>query len=228
MEVTLIGQSTLLIKMSGVSMMTDPWWGQFEFLRAVPLAMDPGKLESLDLMLVSHNHVDHWSDPAIRLAARLGSHIIGSKKAVARARKLGITKVTVLSPGASAQFKGLVISAVPAVHPFAADAVGFVVQGEKTFYFSGDTRYAPLVKNALEGTRLEVAFLQAACSTYPFIGKDGMEIPDIVAFAQELKPDVVVPIHYQVKGKVLTSPELRKIDVPCKLTVLEPGSTSVI
>ena len=63
MEVSLIGQSTLLIRMSGISMMTDPWWGQFEFIRAVPVSMDPEKIDNLDLMLVSHNHIDHWSDP---------------------------------------------------------------------------------------------------------------------------------------------------------------------
>jgi L-ascorbate metabolism protein UlaG (beta-lactamase superfamily) len=228
MEVSLIGQSTLLIRMSGISMMTDPWWGQFEFIRAVPVSMDPEKIDNLDLMLVSHNHIDHWSDPAIKLAARLGSEIIGSKKAVERARKRGLKNLKALLPGESCEYKGLKILAVPADHPFAPDAIGFVVKGEQTFYFCGDTRYTPLIRKALTGIEIDVAFLQVACSNYPFIGKDGMEIPDVIRFAEELKPKVVVPVHYQVKGKVLDSKTLRSIKLSAKLAVLEPGSTCVI
>lgn len=228
MQVTLLGQSTLLINISGVCLMTDPWWGQFEFIRAVPLALDPEKLENLDLMLVSHNHIDHWSDPAIKLAARKGCQIIGSKKAVARARKKGLNKLTALSIGESTEYKGLKILAVPAVHPFAPDAIGFFVEGEQSFYFCGDTLYTPVVRDALAGKKIDVAFLQVACSTYPFIGKDGMEIADAVRFADELKPEAVVPVHYQVKGKVLESAALRSIKIAAKLVVLEPGSTSVI
>jgi len=228
MDVSLIGQSTLLINMSGVIMMTDPWWGQWESIRAIPKAMDPEDLEKLDLMLVSHNHIDHWSDPAIRLAARLGSRIIGSKNAVARARNKGITNLTALAPGGSCEFMGLKIVAVPAEHPFAPDAIGFVVTGEQTFYFCGDTRYTTAVKKALEGIHIDVAFLQAACSRYPFIGKDGMEMDDIARFASDLKPGTVVPVHYQVKGKVIATDVLRAMKLQSGLRVLEPGSTSTI
>ncbi len=228
MEVTLIGQSTLLVRMSGVLMMTDPWWGQWERIRAVPLGLEPDRLNNLDLMLVSHNHIDHWSDPAIGLAARLGTHIVGSKNAVARARKKGLTRLTSLAAGSSCQFRGITIQAVPAEHPFAPDAVGFVVSGEQTFYFCGDTRYTPAVKKALESTQLDVAFLQAACSDYWFVGKDGMELDDIARFAAELRPDTIVPVHYQVKGKVISTQDLRTMKLPVRLRVLEPGITSTI
>jgi len=228
MEVTLIGQSTLLVRMSGVLMMTDPWWGQWERIRAVPIAMDPETLNELDLMLVSHNHIDHWSDPAIRLAARLGTHIVGSKNAVVRARRKRLSNLTALAAGESCEFMGLKIMAVPAEHPFARDAIGFVVRGKQTFYFSGDTRYTPAIKNSLQGIRIDVAFLQAACSDYWFVGKDGMDMDDIARFASDLKPDTVVPVHYQVKGKVISTRDLRALKLPVRLHVLEPGITSTI
>jgi len=227
-EVTLIGQSTLLINMSGIVMMTDPWWGQWESIRAVPKAMVPDNLERLDLMLVSHNHIDHWSDPAIKLAARLGTHIVGSKNAVSRARRKGLTRLTALAAGSSCRFGSMTIQAVPAEHPFAPDAVGFVVSGDQTFYFCGDTRYTRAVKNSLEGIHIDVAFLQAACSHYPFVGKDGMELDDIARFAAELRPDTIVPVHYQVKGKVLSIEVLRAMKLPVQLRVLEPGITATI
>jgi L-ascorbate metabolism protein UlaG (beta-lactamase superfamily) len=228
MDVSLIGQSTLLIKMSGVLMMTDPWWGQWENIRAVPMALDPDKLEKLDLMLVSHNHIDHWSGPAIRLAGKLGCQVVGSKKAIERGRKKGITKLTALASGDKFTFQDLTILAVPAIHPFAPDAIGFVVSGEKTFYFSGDSRYKPPVRQGLKGISLDVAFLQVAASTYPFVGRDGMNLAEAASFVQEIKPKVVVPMHYQVKGKVLEPAALRMWQIPAKLVVLEPGTTSVI
>jgi L-ascorbate metabolism protein UlaG (beta-lactamase superfamily) len=190
--------------------------------------MDPDNLEKLDLMLVSHNHIDHWSDPAIKLATRLGTHIVGSKNAVARARRKGLTRLTSLAAGSSCELMGLTIQAVPADHPFAPDAVGFIVAGQQTFYFCGDTRYSPAVKKALEGIHLDVAFLQAACSRYPFVGKDGMELDDIARFASDLRPETIVPVHYQVKGKVISTQDLRAFKLPVRLIVLEPGITSKI
>jgi len=228
MHVSLIGQSTLLINMSGVLMMTDPWWGQWENIRAVPMSLDPDKIGGLDLMLVSHNHIDHWSNPAIALAGRLGCQVVGSKKAVERARKKGLTKLAALAPGDKFTFRDITILAVPAVHPFAPDAIGFVVSGEQTLYFSGDSRYKLPVKEALKGISLDVAFLQVAASTYPFVGRDGMDLAEAALFVQEIKPGVVVPIHYQVKGKVLEPAALRAWQIPARLVVLEPGTTSVI
>jgi L-ascorbate metabolism protein UlaG (beta-lactamase superfamily) len=177
MELTLIGQSTLLIRTSGISIMTDPWWGQFEFLRGAPIALDPETIDPVDVMLVSHNHVDHWSRPAILLAKRRGSLVIGSRKAARRARKAGCTDVVELAPGQRHDFRGVAFHAVPAFHPFARDAVGFIIKGEKTVYFSGDTRYTPALREALQAYAIDIALVQTACSSYPFVGKDGMNSP---------------------------------------------------
>ena len=220
---TLFGQSTLLIRMSGLSIMTDPWWGKFEFMRGVPIAMDPELIMQLDLMLVSHNHIDHWSNTAIELARRLGTTVVGSHKAARRAEKHGLEDSVALKSGDQYEFRGVVISAVPAFHPFAKDAIGFVVEGEKTLYFSGDTRYTPELEEALRRFELDVALLQAACSTYPFVGKDGMDLDSAARLAGTTKPKLVIPIHYQVRGKVLEREELEGWTVPVPVAVLEPG-----
>jgi len=228
MDITLIGQSTVFIKMSGLTMMTDPWWGQFEFIRGVPIAFNPDTLNQLDLMLVSHNHIDHWCTPAIRLAKKLDTHVVGSKKAVKRARKHGLTDVVALSPGDVHEYKGIKIHAVPALHPFARDAVGFVVEGEKTFYFSGDTEYTVELKSALTGFSLDVALVQVACSTYPLIGKDGMDLQGAAFLVDQVRPKVVIPIHYQVKGKIIDPDELRAWRTSSDIVVLDPGISYTI
>ncbi len=223
MEVTFIGQSTLLIEISGLSILTDPWWGTYEFMRGAPAALDPGTLERLDLMLVSHNHIDHFCRPAVRLARSLGATVVGSKRAAKRAERGGVGDVAALEPGDRWSTGGLTVTAVPADHPFAADAVGFVVEAEKTFYFSGDTRFDRVLVEALLGFDLDVAMLQVACSTYPLVGKDGMDLEAAALLASTVRPRLAIPIHYQVKGKVLQERELRAWDPGVPALVLEPG-----
>ncbi len=223
MEITLIGQSTLLIKISGISIMTDPWWGSFEFLRGVPLTVDPERIDPIDLMLVSHNHVDHWCKAAVRLAAARSIPVVGSVRAARRAGRGGVAEVTALSAGQSCTFRNLTIYAVPAFHPFAKDAVGFVVEGEKTFYFSGDTRYHPAIVEALKPFSIDCALLQTAASSYPLVGKDGMELPDAARLVSEVRPAVTVPIHFQVKGKIVDPAVLKRWKVASKLVVPGPG-----
>lgn len=228
MELTLIGQATVLIKMSGLTLMTDPWWGQFEFLRAVPIALAPESIGALDAMLVSHNHVDHWSAPAIGLAKRRGARIIASQKAAMRAVKSGHADTVSMRPGDEVRLGDIAVHAVPAFHPFAKDAVGFIIRGERTLYFSGDTRYTPELRDALLAFSIDVALVQTACSRYPLIGKDGMDLDDAARLVSEVKPGTVIPIHYQVKGKTISQEELQRWKVPVKLVVLEPGVPRVI
>ena len=204
-------------------MLTDPWWGRFEFLRGVPMAADPDLLERLDLMLVSHNHVDHWSKPAIMLARRQGASVVGSQKAARRALTYRLADVAAMKPGEKREFRGVTINAVPAFHPFAKDAIGFVVEGEKRFYFSGDTRFEPGLVAALKRFRLDVAMLQVACSTYPLVGKDGMDLESAARLAAAVQPGLVIPVHYQVRGKVLGAEELAAWKPSVPVAVLKPG-----
>ena len=226
---TLIGQSTVCIDIDGLVFMTDPWWGSFEFLRAVPLPVDPEKIEPIHYMLVSHNHIDHWCDRAIRLAQARDCEVIGSISAVKRAHKKGVKKINALTPGNSVNCNGVMITAVPAFHPFAKDAIGFIIQkGSVTIYFSGDTRYHELLQKALTPYSVTIAMIQVACSTYPIVGKDGMDIEAATRFVDEVKPQIVIPIHYQVKGKYLTKQDLENWSIRAKKIILLNGVKTLI
>jgi len=209
MKIKLIGQSTFQIKINNLVILTDPWFG-LPFLRATPLKTKPQEITKCDLMLVSHNHLDHFDNIAIELAKKLNSIIIGPGRVVKRAKKKG-AKTICLNYGDKTKIKDITISATFAQHTFSADAVSFFVQGENNFWFSGDTCYSKLLVWELKNLPpLDVAFLQIACAVY-FFKKDGLDLQDAVKLTKEIKPKIAVPMHYQIKGKLQNPKKFKEL-----------------
>jgi len=209
MRLTLIGHMTVRIELDGIALLTDPWFGPRTWLerrlapRTLPPALSPEEITALDALLVSHHHIDHLDEPALMLARRLGCAVIGSQGAARQARRAGVRDVVPLRAGETTTLGPLTIHAVPAEHPLASDAVGFVVIGTHSVYFSGDTRWTPALRAALSPFPLDVALVQAACAHYPLFGNDGMSLPDVAALARALRPRWTVPLHLHCAGKWL-------------------------
>lgn len=209
MKIKLIGQSMFQIKINNLVILTDPWLG-LPFLRAVPLKIKFEEFIKCDLMLVSHNHLDHFDNIAIDLAKKLNSIIVGPKSVIKRAEKKSIKTVLLNYPDEK-EILGLKIKAVFAQHTFSRDAVSFFVEGEKNFWFSGDTIYSDkLVAELKNLPSLDVAFLQIACARY-FFKKDGLNLNDAVKLTQEIKPKIAIPMHYQIRGKTQNPQEFKKL-----------------
>jgi L-ascorbate metabolism protein UlaG (beta-lactamase superfamily) len=207
MEITLIGHMTVLIELDGVRFLTDPWFGPCNIVEKIlaPRLVSPfigaEEMARIDAMLVSHNHIDHFDERAIGLARRTGCTVIGSTGVARRAEKSGLKNVIALREGDTAGFRGVEIFAVHAEHPLAADAIGTVVRGSKTAYFSGDTRLSQKTVDGLSRFSISVALAQGACAWYPLAGKDGMDLPDLIRFAELVGPEWTVPLHLDCVGK---------------------------
>jgi len=208
-RLTLIGHMTVHILLDGIALLTDPWFGPRGWLerclapRPLPPALAPDQIAPLDALIVSHNHLDHLDDRGLALARRPGCAVVGSEGVARRARRAGVREVVPLRPGESTTLGPLTIHAVPADHPLARDAVGFVVVGSRTLYFSGDTRRTEALVAALAPFDLDVALVQAACAHYPFFGDDGMSLPEAAALARAVRPRWTVPLHLHCAGKWL-------------------------
>lgn len=228
MRLTMVGQSTVIIETSGgLVLITDPWFSSFSFLRAVPAAMGPGDIPACDLLLASHNHVDHFDNAAVDFAIARGAGVIGSRRAAKRARKRGCARVWEVGPGDTVEYEGVKIHATSAYHPLAKDAVGFVVDAEKKLYFSGDTRRDKALVQEIKGFDVDVALVQVVCSTY-FGKEDGMNLAEAAKFIEEIGARVAVPIHYQVRGKSLDPRAFLELVPPPRGLVLPPGRPVVL
>ena len=231
MRLTLIGHMTVWIELDGVGLLTDPWFSPHGWLerrlapRAVPPALTPNELETFvsrrwatgDLqecaLLLSHNHMDHLDSVSLEIARRQGWTAVGSVKAARRAGKAGVEPAIALRRNEQTTLGGLTILAIEAEHPLAGDAVGFVLTGSRSCYFSGDTRFTGSLAEDLKSFDLDVALLQAACAHYPILGDDGMSLGEAASLARSVRPLWTVPLHLHCAGKWLDREAGQRIEM---------------
>jgi N-acyl-phosphatidylethanolamine-hydrolysing phospholipase D len=157
-SVTWIGHSTMLVRMDGVTFLTDPIFSD----RASPLSfagpkrlVRPGvpleELPPIDFVLLSHDHYDHTDLPSVAALARRGARFIVPLEMGALVREVGGEAIE-LDWWQHTEIKGVRVHCVPAQH-FCGRAVaddnrrlwaGWVVEGPtRRFYHAGDTGYFP-------------------------------------------------------------------------------------
>lgn len=206
----------------GKVVMTDPWL-KSSWLKIFPTPIDYKTVDRCDAVLISHAHIDHLDDATLDMVKRLGTLFVGSTKAAQRARKVGVADVVEMKEGDETEAVGLKVHAVFAEHPFAGDAIGFVIKGEKTIYFSGDTRYSAHLVEKVKPFKPDIAMVQIACATYH--KRDGMKIPDAARLVRELGPSVAIPMHFHDRFRHPDPEDFTRAlsDTEVRVDILRPG-----
>lgn len=183
LKITFIEHATLMFTFAGKIIHVDP---------CSSLA-DYGKLPKADLVLVTHDHSDHFDPQAIAAVRKDGTAVILTAKCAA-AFKGG----AVMKNGDVQTVQGLKIEAVPAYNiqhkrptgqPFHArgEGNGYVIQfGDKRVYVAGDTENTPEMKQL---KNIDIAFLPM---NLPYT-----MTPEMVAdAAKAFRPKILYPYHY--------------------------------
>ncbi|MHA1144499.1 MAG: MBL fold metallo-hydrolase [Candidatus Helarchaeota archaeon] len=144
-EITFVGHSTLLLKMNGIKIITDPILGRHpRYFILMRRRLKPGFTleqlldEKIDAILLSHSHLDHYHIPTLRRFPRETPLFVpkGYESRVQSAYK-HFTDIYELDLWQHELFNGIKITAVPANHP--RNAIGYVLEGDHVLYFPGDT-----------------------------------------------------------------------------------------
>lgn len=162
LQLTFVNHATLLIQHRGLNVLTDPVWsahagpfGRFGPRRHTPPGIAFDALPPIDVILLSHNHYDHFDMPTLRrLAKRFAqAHVITGLGNGPQARGAGFSRVDELDWWQAAPLtNGLGVTAVPAHHwsermPWNVNATltaGFVLTSpDGPVYFAGDTAMGP-------------------------------------------------------------------------------------
>jgi L-ascorbate metabolism protein UlaG (beta-lactamase superfamily) len=193
--ITWLGHATVLVELSGTRVLTDPLFRRrvAHLTRRVP-APDPGTLERLDAVLVSHVHRDHLDRASLR---RLPDDVPVFGPAGMRAFLPGGREVHELGEGDSVDLGPVTVRTTHAVHAVrrawrSIPAVGFLIEGERRVYFAGDTdRFEEM---AALGP-LDVALLPI-WGWGPTLGPGHMDARGAAETLALLRPRCVVPIHW--------------------------------
>lgn len=231
MRITKIGHSTFMIEVpGGRTILTDPWF-QGGPLRVRGPAIKEEEVTSCDLMLVSHDHFDHFDRPALKLARRLGSTIVAPPGLVRKLTGKGHSLAHSLSAGQTVSLPGdISITGVRAFHPapFTGEAIGFLIEaGEICLYFAGDTLYDARIVEQLAAPDLDLAFIPIGKVKLGF-KKVVMDQYDARELAVKLQPRRVIPMHYGAMRGTMVDPvsfqEALALDnIP--VTLLSEGET---
>ncbi|WP_432824567.1 MBL fold metallo-hydrolase [Dactylosporangium sp. CA-092794] len=218
---TFIGTATVLLRLGGFTLLTDPNFlhrGQRAYLghglwsrRRTEPALRPGQLPALDGIVLSHLHGDHFDRVARRELPR-ELPVVTTPQAARRLRTwefggalgLGVWEDVVWRRGDET----LRITAVPARHgPPAVDlampqTMGSIIDWEGDgrrlrVYVSGDTRFRPRVLReiprrfgAVDAALLHLGGTRILGVLVTMDARDG------VALAELVRPERIVPIHY--------------------------------
>ena len=166
------------------------WKGKVIYCDPVPTASYTG-LPKADLILLTHNHSDHFSTNTIDAVRGPGATIIAPQTVYSDLTPAQRAIATVLGYGASTNVQGLAVEAVYAYNSYHSPlgfGNGYVLTiGGSRIYISGDTGNAPEIR-AL--TNIDVAFV---CMNQPYT----MTVAEATNAVRAIRPKVVYPYHYR-------------------------------
>jgi N-acyl-phosphatidylethanolamine-hydrolysing phospholipase D len=156
-SLTWIGHATFLVRMDGVTFLTDPVFSNwaapiapFGAPRAVPPGVPLDELPAVDFALLSHDHYDHADRSSVKRLAKRGVRFVVPRGLGEWVRDAGGTAVE-LDWWQSVEINGVKIHCVPAQH-FSGRSLsdgnkrlwaGWVVSGPtRRFYHAGDSGYS--------------------------------------------------------------------------------------
>lgn len=205
-SIMFIGHSTALIHLNGVNILTDPNFNNWVSImhRSREAGMKIENLPPIDAILISHPHYDHLDKWTLEQLSK-EIPIVISKGNGERLSELGFTNVLELNPWDSLKIKNTKIIAVPAKHSGSRNspwgdypkALGYIIQGEKTVYFAGDTGIFEEMKDIGNYAKIDVALLPIGAYSPRWFMKDHhMDPEDALKAMRILMAKEMIPIHW--------------------------------
>ena len=185
--------------------------------------IDPFKINKnyndADIIFITHDHYDHYSEEDIIKVRKKDTFIIIPESLIQKAINNGFTKEKIISvvPNKKYTVLGIEFETVPSYninkkfHPKENNWVGYILELNKVrYYIAGDTDITDENRKVI----CDIAFL-------PIGGIYTMTYEQAAYLANEIKPKIVVPIHYgEIVGSKNDAIEFAKLiddEIQCKI-----------
>ncbi len=191
MDLTYFGHSTFQIETDGTTLLFDPFFSENPHTEVDPRTLDP------DVLLLTHAHFDHFSDTEAVLEES-DPLVIGNFEITQYVgQEFDHDAIQPLNEGGHVDFDWGSVEATHARHSssfpdgsYGGVPVGFVLElGDTVVYNTGDT--APFAEMQWVGDLWDVDVMLA-----PIGNVFTMGIYGALHSAEMVKPDLVLPLHY--------------------------------
>jgi len=222
------GQASFAARGGGTTVLLDPFLSAYDGrLHDSPLA--PEECVGIDVVLCSHEHVDHLDVPSIEpiATASPGAVFVVPSPIVDMVTEAGVgpDRVVGMQPGGSMEIGGMTVHAVPACHGVTMDDaygfgeslseglvrfLGFVIDlGGVRIYHAGDTIHFEGMEETLAPLGIDVALL-------PINGRDAererrgivgnLDHREAAWLGSRIDAGLLVPMHYDLFARNLGFP----------------------
>ena len=208
-----LGHSTVLLKLDGVTILTDPVFSQRIGLNLGPLTIGMKRLvlpalalkeiPRPDVVLLSHAHMDHFDLPSLRALESKATHVVTASKTSDLLQVKRFGRVDELGWGASTRVGDVSVSAFEVRHWGArmqSDTYrgynGYVIETPRfRVLFGGDTAMTRAFRNLRSGRRLDLAIMPIGAYD-PWI-RAHCTPEEALEMANDAGAELILPVHHQ-------------------------------
>ncbi|EAR21657.1 hypothetical protein NB231_02783 [Nitrococcus mobilis Nb-231] len=195
-----------------------------DLVRQVPVPVEAHEIQDADVVLITHEHIDHCDPHTLPALAAASSQawFVGPTPVLNRLREWGLPeeRLQLAQENWTRLVPGLELCAVPAAHPCierdsrgCLACVGYVLKGEtgELAYFAGDTGVVQELIDTLKGLgQFQTAFLPVNEQNF-FRARRGiignMSVREAFLFAEEIGAAKIFPCHWDMFAANTAYPE---------------------
>jgi L-ascorbate metabolism protein UlaG (beta-lactamase superfamily) len=218
MKLTLLRHATLLLEYGGLRLLVDPMLstagaldpvanaGNERRIPLVELPLSPAALveliASLDAVLLTHSHRDHWDAAAQQMLPRELT-ILCQPVDEAKLKQAGFTQAQAVED--SVLWRGVILHRTGGEHGTGeigkrmGQVSGFILQadGEPALYIAGDTIWCPAVDQALKAFSPQMVVINAGEARFLQGDAITMSAADVAQVCRAAPDAQVVAVHFE-------------------------------